>query len=81
MGGCMTRFLDSRPVRWLGEVSLPLYLCQIVPLRLFGQSLWAVPAAIALAAVVHYTIEVPGRRWLRAGTKKPARSNHAPAGL
>lgn len=69
--GRLVSILDSSPIRWLGEVSLPLYLCQIVPLRLLGQSLWVIPAALALAAAVHYAIEVPGRRWLRGlGTKK-----------
>ena len=69
--------LDSRPIRWLGEVSLPLYLLQVIPLRLFGPGLPAIAAAVALAASVHYTVEDPARRWLRT-MKKPARV--APAG-
>lgn len=62
----LVRSLNSHSIRWLGEISLPLYLCQIVPLRLLGHSLWVIPAAIGLAAAVHYTIEAPGRRLLRS---------------
>ncbi len=55
-------WLDARPLRWLGEVSYPLYLIQALPmLVLAGHPAMIVAVALALGAALHYTVERPAR--------------------
>jgi peptidoglycan/LPS O-acetylase OafA/YrhL len=78
--GRSSRFIDARPLRWLGEVSYSLYifqaslfllLIQIAPvLARHGLSdVWlvslAVPLALASGAIVHRCVDKPARAMLR----------------
>jgi peptidoglycan/LPS O-acetylase OafA/YrhL len=77
-------FLRWRPLVFLGEMSYPLYLVhQRIGISLteafYRHSIPAVGAiAIAtlavggLAAVIHFTVETPGRRYLRRVLSRPA---------
>lgn len=57
--------LETRPIRWLGEISLPFYLLQNAVFLLGLTDAAAFAANLALAGAVHYAIEAPARRWLR----------------
>ena len=72
-------WIDSAPLRWLGDISFPLYLVQILPLFVlcdgsginnvnrpgFLRHLFAAIAALSLAAALHLLVEAPARNWFR----------------
>ncbi|HVB16243.1 MAG TPA: acyltransferase family protein [Stellaceae bacterium] len=64
--------LDSRPIRFLGEISLPFYLLQVVALRTELPIIGKIALTLALATAMHYVVELPARRWLRAVHYAPA---------
>ena len=66
-------WLDARPLRWLGDVSYPLYLGQTIAFVVFcggamaataplWQHLSVIATSLILAALLHHCVEVPGRR-------------------
>lgn len=59
---------DNRLAVWLGEISYPLYLVQYIPITLFGHEwpLLEVASSFAAAIALHYLVETPARRRLRA---------------
>jgi peptidoglycan/LPS O-acetylase OafA/YrhL len=78
--GRATRLLNARPLRWLGDISYSVYLGQAPALSialilsttwlgprlgLTGLRLVSVAATLAIATLVHRTIEVPCRDLLR----------------
>lgn len=81
------RALSTRPMMYLGEISYSIYMVHWLVVTIIRRGIPAafpgaqptsvftivggVLATIALAAVVHRWVEVPGRRWLR---KKPLAS-------
>lgn len=68
-------WLDAAPLRWLGDISYPLYL--VHPLAFHLESRFLDPtasvlgavigigASVLLAAAIHYAVENPARRRLR----------------
>jgi peptidoglycan/LPS O-acetylase OafA/YrhL len=73
--GLLVRFLSSRPIVWLGEISYGIYILQEPVCRWFEQfSGWTVREAfflyclvlIAIAAVCYTLIETPARGWIKA---------------
>jgi peptidoglycan/LPS O-acetylase OafA/YrhL len=83
--GRLSRFIDARPLRWLGEISYSVYIFQaclflllmqiaylLAPHSLGGVwlALLAVPLTLASAAIVHRCIDAPARTMLR---RLPAR--------
>jgi peptidoglycan/LPS O-acetylase OafA/YrhL len=79
----MARFLEWRPVQWLGTISFSLYLVHVPIIlmfsRLFGSGHWmrsllfAVPTAFAVAWVFSKLVELPSHRLAkRVGRKMSA---------
>lgn len=72
--GRIAAFLNCAPLVWLGEISYSIYITQWLPLEMGTTLPFARPAralivivgALAFAAVLHYVVEVPARRWLRS---------------
>lgn len=78
--GAATRLLNARPLRWLGDISYSVYLGQVpaISVALILSTTWLGPrlglaglrvvalvATLAIATLVHRTIEVPCRDLLR----------------
>jgi peptidoglycan/LPS O-acetylase OafA/YrhL len=78
--GAATRLLNARPLRWLGDISYSVYLGQAPAfsiamilsttwlgpsLGLTGLRVLVVVATLAIATLVHRTVEVPCRALLR----------------
>lgn len=78
--GMATRLLNTRPLRWLGDISYSVYLGQAVAfslvatlaatrvgpwLGLAGLRVLAVAAILAIATITYRTVEVPCRALLR----------------
>ena len=69
-------FLDRQPIRWLGDISYPLYLTNFLPLLIitdYGRrpvtltiSILSIIGTVGVATILHYSIETPLRRWLRS---------------
>lgn len=68
-------WLDARPVRWLGDISYPLYLIHympfvvltdfdVLPITVAGQVI-GIAASFGLALLLHHIVEAPARRALR----------------
>jgi peptidoglycan/LPS O-acetylase OafA/YrhL len=78
--GRSSRFIDARPLRWLGEISFSVYIFQTSIFMLLMQiahattprglsGVWlaslAVPLALASGAIVHRCVDEPVRAMLR----------------
>ena len=71
--GRAAAILNCGPLVWLGEISYAVYISQWLPLELGTTLPFARPAralmvmvgVFAFAAVLHYAVEIPARRWLR----------------
>ena len=86
-------WLDAAPIRWIGDISYPLYLAhplvifvtaeRIAPTGTVLGAVSAIAASVLLAAAVHYLVEDPARRWLRrrfAATRRFEPGNRAALG-
>lgn len=84
--GLFGRPLETRPALWLGRISFSIYLIHLPVFSLLGRVLPAdtepplparigiaalyVAAALGAAALCYYTVELPARRWIRAGVDR-----------